>query len=645
MIPLSFAQRRLWFVHQLEGLSATYNIPLVLRLTGGLDDRALGAAVADVVGRHESLRTVFPAVDGVPEQRVLDMDGADFGWDVVDASGWPKDALDDAVARVTGYAFDLAAEIPFRARLFRVAADEHLLVLVMHHIASDGLSIPPFLRDVEQAYGARLAGQAPGWAPLPLRYTEHTLRQREALGSEDDPGSVLSRQLRFWDRTLSGYEGRLELPTDRPYPAVADHQGARIPVEWPASLQEQVRRVAREHRSTGFMVVSAALALLLSKLSGGPDVAFGVPTTGRRDADLAGLVGFFANTLVLRADVSERLTCGELLRQVRDRTLDASAHQDAPFDTLVDLVNPARSAAHHALVQVMLGWQNHITAELDLPGVRAETVPTSSRQARMDLTFALGERYTGSGEPAGIGGVVEYRTDVYDAATIETLVDRLRRVLSAMVADMDRPVASVDVLDDDERARLDELGRRSVLAEAAGGTSVPELFAARAARRPDAVALTFRDRSWTYRELDEASTRLARLLEGRGVAAGDAVALLLPRSAETVVAVLAVLKLGAMYVPVDVKHPDERVAFVLGDAAPKAVLTTAGLAHRVEGTGVPVVDVADPGLSGESAAALPFPDAERVAYIIYTSGTTGRPKGVAVSQASVTRLFTSTAPG
>ncbi|NDZ85715.1 amino acid adenylation domain-containing protein, partial [Streptomyces sp. SID10115] len=645
MIPLSFAQRRLWFIHQLEGLSSTYNIPLVLRLTGGLDARALGAALSAVVDRHESLRTVFPAVRGVAEQRVLAAADAEFGWEVVDASGWPADALDDAVARTAWYEFDLSAEIPFRARLFRVADDEHLMVLVMHHIASDGLSLAPLLRDIEVAYAACVAGEAPGWAPLPLHYSEYTLRQLDTLGDESDPDSALSRHLRYWEEALAGFEGRLELPTDRPYPAVADHRGSRIPVEWPASLQEQVRKVARENRSTGFMVVSAALSLLLSELSGSPDVAFGVPTTGRRDADLADLVGFFANTLVLRADMAGELTGRQLLAQVRKRVLDASAHQDAPFDALVDLINPTRSQTHHPLVQVMLGWQNNIAAELTLPGVRADIVPTTSRAARMDLTFSLRERYTGSGEPAGIGGVVEYRTDVYDASTVESMVARFQRILTAMVADMDRPVLSIDVLDDDEHAHLDRLGNRAVLSDQADGASIPGLFAAQAARTPDAAALVFRNRTWTYRELDEASTRLAHLLTGRGVGAGDNVALLLPRSAETVVAVLAVLKLGATYVPVDVKHPDERVAFILGDAAPVAAVTTSSLAHRIDGFDVTVVDVADPGLAAQPVTAPALPDAGRTAYIIYTSGTTGVPKGVAVTHASVTRLFTSTAPG
>ncbi|MFD5683452.1 non-ribosomal peptide synthetase [Streptomyces bacillaris] len=644
MIPLSYTQRRLWFIHQLEGPSATYNVPLVSRLTGELDVRALGAALRDVVTRHESLRTVFPSTDGVPEQRVLPAADADFDLDVFDATDWPTHARDEAVEEATWYAFDLAAEIPFRARLLRLSATEHLMVLVMHHIASDGLSIAPLLRDITRAYTARAAGHAPGWAPPPLAYRDFTLRQRERLGDASDPDSVLSRHLRFWEKTLDGFEGRLGLPTDRPYPAVADHQGRRVPVHWPASLQERVRQVAREERATGFMVVSAALALLLARLSGGSDVAFGVPTSGRRDAEAADAVGFFANTSVIRVAISGDMTFRQLIRQVRGRVLDASAHQDMPFDALVDLVNPARSQAHHPLVQVMLGWQNHIDAELALPGVRADAVPTTSHAARMDLTFSLRERTAERGEPAGIGGVVEYRTDVYDTGTVESMVARLERILSAMVTDLDRPVHSADILDAAEHARLDRVGNREVLCAPAARTSIPEAFAAQAARTPDAVAVVFRGRTWTYRELDGMSTRLAHRLAGRGVGAGDAVALLLPRSAETVAAILAVLKLGALYVPIDVRHPDERVEFIFGDAAPAAVVTTSALAHRVDAFGVDVVDVADPGPAA-AAAPLAAPDARRVAYVIYTSGTTGVPKGVAVTQESVTRLFTSTAPG
>ncbi|WP_141214992.1 MULTISPECIES: non-ribosomal peptide synthetase, partial [unclassified Rhodococcus (in: high G+C Gram-positive bacteria)] len=645
MIPLSFAQRRLWFIHQLEGLSSTYNIPLVLRLTGELSVHSLGRAIGDVVSRHESLRTVFPSHEGVPEQRVLGSADADFGWDVVEASGWSTDALNDAVAQAVGYKFDLSFEIPFRAQLFRLSADQHVLVLLMHHIASDGQSLTPLVRDVGLAYRAHVGVEVPAWVPLPLRYRDYTLRQRESLGDESDPDSALSRHLLYWKNTLAGYEGRLELPTDRPYPVVADYRGNRIPIEWPVSMQEQVRQLAREHRSTGFMVISTALAVLLSELSGTSDVAFGVPTTGRRDADLAEMVGFFANTVVLRVDVSASSTFRRLLQKVRDAVLDALAHQDVPFDALVDLVKPARSQSHHPLVQVMLGWQNQISTELDLPGVLAEAVPTISRQARMDLTFSLRERYSEFGEPQGIDGVVEYRSDVYDAASVETMIVRLGRIIAEMIAVIDQPVISIDVLDRNEHTHLDRLGNRSAHSQTAASISIAELFAAQANRAPEAHAMVFEDQVWTYREVDEASTQLAHLLAVRGVRGGEVVALMLPRSNKTVIAILAVLKLGATYVPIDIKHPDERVAFILGDAAPAALVTTAELTCRVDCFGIEVVDVDDDAIAVQPVTALPAPEAGQVAYIIYTSGTTGVPKGVAVTQASVTRLFSSTAPG
>ncbi|MEU6127509.1 condensation domain-containing protein, partial [Streptomyces sp. NPDC047123] len=272
-LPLSFAQRRLWFIHQMEGLSSTYNIPLALRLTGELDAGALGAALADVVARHESLRTVFPAVDGVPEQRVVGAAGADFGWEIVDATGWTHERVAEAVGECGRHAFALATDLPFRATLFAVSATEHRLVLVMHHIAVDGWSLAPLLRDLWSAYRARTAGAPPAWSPLPVQYADYTLWQHALLGDESDADSVLRRQMAFWERTLTELPGRLDLPTDRPYPAEAGRHGGRIAVELPAEVHELVRRIARERGATTFMVMSAGLSVLLSRLSGSGDVA------------------------------------------------------------------------------------------------------------------------------------------------------------------------------------------------------------------------------------------------------------------------------------------------------------------------------------------------------------------------------------
>ena len=358
VVPLSFAQRRLWFLHQLEGPSATYNVPLVLRLCGQLDVDALGAALADVVGRHESLRTVFWAVDGVPQQRIIAADEADFGWGIIDAVRWSATQLEDAVGVAARYAFDLVTEIPVRARLFTVADQEHVLVLAMHHIAADGWSLTPLLRDLSTAYSARCDGQAPGWAGLAVQYVDYTLWQREHLGELEDPASAIAAQLGFWERALAGLPERLELPTDRPYPLVADHRGASVAVNWSAELQQRVARVARDNNATSFMVIQTALAVLLSKISASSEVAVGFPIAGRRDPALDELVGFFVNTLVLRTTVAGDPTFQELLAQVRERSLAAYEHQDVPFEVLVERLNPTRSLTHHPLVQVVLAWQN-----------------------------------------------------------------------------------------------------------------------------------------------------------------------------------------------------------------------------------------------------------------------------------------------
>ncbi|PIB73180.1 condensation domain-containing protein, partial [Mycobacterium celatum] len=650
VVPLSFAQSRLWFVDQLQGPSPVYNMAVVLRLVGRADVGALGAALADVVGRHESLRTVFPVVGGVARQLVVPVERADFGWQVVDATGWPVGRLQEAVEATAGHCFDLAVEIPLRARLFRVGEVEHVLVAVVHHIAADGWSVTPLVRDLGVAYAARCAGRAPGWAPLAVQYADYTLWQRAQFGDLDDPDSVIGAQLAYWQDALAGMAERVDLPTDRPYPAVADQRGARVEVDWSAQLQQRVARVAREHNATSFMVVQAALAVLLAKLSSSCDVAVGFPIAGRRDPALDELVGFFVNTLVLRVDVAGDPSVAEVLGQVRARSLAAYEHQDVPFEVLVERLNPARSLAHHPLVQVMLGWQNvpggggDAVGGLALGDLQVTEVPIDTHTARMDLSFSLAERFTDSGEPAGICGMVEFRTDVFDAASVRLLVERLERVLAAMTADPTRALSSVDVLGEAEHARLDVVGNRAVLSRPVTAVSVPVLVAEHVARAPDAVALSCQGRLLTYRELDEAANRLAHLLVGRGVGAGQCVALLLERSAQAVVAMLAVLKSGAAYLPIDAALPDARVEFMLTDAAPVAVITTAALAQRVAGYGVAVVDVDDPAVGGQPVTALPAPGADDIAYLIYTSGTTGVPKGVAVTHRNLAHLARSMPP-
>ncbi|HEX7823357.1 MAG TPA: amino acid adenylation domain-containing protein, partial [Mycobacterium sp.] len=646
-IPLSFAQNRLWFIDQLQGPSPVYNMAAALRLSGGLNVAALGAALADVVARHESLRTLFTAPHGTPQQVVVPVERADLGWDVIDASRWSPGQLREALENAARATFDLAVDIPVRAHLFRVADDDHVLVAVVHHIAADGWSLRPLVNDLGVAYASRCAGQTPDWAPLPVQYVDYTLWQREQFGRLDDSDSRVAAQLAYWEEALAGLPERVQLPTDRPYPLIADMAGATVAVDWPAELQQQITRVAREHNATSFMVIQAALVALLSKVSASSDVAVGFPIAGRRDPALDDLVGFFVNTLVLRADLADAPSFTELLSQVRARSLEAFEYQDVPFEVLVERLNPTRSLTHHPLVQVMLSWQNFAgqsdaAAGSGLKGVDVTSIPLDTQSARMDLTFSLAERWTGTGAPAGIGGEVEFRTDVFDAETIEVLVGRLERLLAAMAADPEQSLSSVSLLDDTEQSELDDLGNRAVLADPAGwplaDAAIPELFAGQVERTPDALALTCQGRSLTYRELDEASNRLAHLLAGNGARPGRTVALLFSRSAEAITSILAVLKTGAAYLPIDPALPSSRIEFMLADATPTAVITTTDLAERLSGFDGTVIDVHGP-VEPATDTVLSPPAPGDFAYLIYTSGTTGVPKGVAITHRNVISLL------
>lgn len=641
VIPLSYAQKRMWFLDQIQGPSPIYNMAVGLRLSGNLDADALGAAMADVVARQESLRTLFTAVGGVPQQVVVPVEQADFGWQVIDAGAWPADRLERAVRAAVCRGFDLSAEIPLRATLFRSSDDEHVLVAVVHHIAADGWSVAPMVADLGVAYARRTGGQPPDWSPLPVQYSDYTLWQRDWMGDESDPDSVMAGQLAYWEQELAGLPERMELPTDRPYPVVADYRGSSVLVDWPVELQAQIARLAREHNVTNFMVIDAALAVLLSKLSGSSDVAVGFPIAGRSEAALSELVGFFVNTLVLRLDLSGDPTVADVMAQVRQRALGAYEHQDVPFEVLVDRLNPTRSLTHHPLVQVMLAWQNFTgdpAGDLALGDVLVTPLREETNTARMDLAFSLSERWTEDGDPAGISGSVEFRTDVFDAVTIETLVERLRRVLVGFGADPNRTLSSVEVLDEREFSRLGELGNQAVLSQPEADISVPQLFSGQVAAHPQAVAIRSDGSSMTYRELDAASNRLAHLLVSQGVGRGDLVALLLERSTQAVVAMLSVLKAGAAYLAIDPAVPDERMKFMVSDAAPTVAITMAGSAERLAGCGVTTIDVGDPRVATCPDTALSAPAPDDVAYLIYTSGTTGTPKGVAITHRNLVHV-------
>ena len=424
-LPLSFAQQRLWFLHRLEGANPTYNIPMPLRLEGVLDVEALKAAFGDIVARHESLRTVFPEANGTPYQQILNVEEvpAQISFECLntDEAGLPR-----LLRQAATYGFHLDRDLPIRAVLFCLNDTAHMLLVLVHHIAGDGWSIAPLARDLAAAYAARRAGHAPDFKALPVQYADYTLWQRTVLGAEDDATSLIAGQAAHWQAALADLPTCISLPTDRPRPAVSSYRGERLPVRLPDMLHHRLQAVAHSHEASLFMVLQAGLALLLSKLGAGEDVAIGSPTAGRTDAGLDDLVGFFVNTLVLRADLSGNPTVADLLGRVREQSLSAYAHQDLPFERLVEILNPQRAQNHHPLFQVMLVLQNFEAASLSLPDLTIGLVPADTGSAKFDLTFSFVEHKD------GLAGFIEYSTDLYDRSSIVLLAERLIRGLEAI---------------------------------------------------------------------------------------------------------------------------------------------------------------------------------------------------------------------
>ena len=590
-VPLSFAQQRLWFLAQLEGPSPTYNVPVAMRLSGRLDRTALGAAIADVIDRHESLRTVFPQADGVAWQRLLP---AGAGAGLLSVQEVEPDQLTAAVAEAAAHCFDLSVELPVRAVLLTADPDDHVLVLVVHHIASDVWSMGPLSRDLSAAYAARCARRQPGWAPLPVQYADYTLWQRALLGHEDDPDSAMAGQLAYWTAALAGLPEQLDLPADRPRPAVPSYRGAMVPVEAGPRLHAALTGLARSQGATMFMVVQAALAVLLTRLGAGTDVPMGSPIAGRTDEALDDLVGFFVNTLVLRADTSGDPAFGELLARVREMDLGAYAHQDIPFEYLVEVLNPARYLSRVPLLQVMLAFQNTPEAEAEAGVAGLEAVPYSAGTgtAKFDLTFFLAEQYDEAGQPAGIGGSLQYARDLFDRQTAAEIAGRLVRVLEAVAARPDVRVHQLPVLAPAEREQL--VSGWNDMAVPMARETLPELFQAQVARRPDAVAVVCGDVQLSYAQLNGAANRLARYLVQAGAEPEDVVAVVMDRGVDTVVALLAISKAGAAYLPVDPAYPAERVTFMLADAKPLLTVTSTAVGAALAGQDIVRVAVDDP---------------------------------------------------
>ncbi|ARX88591.1 hypothetical protein SMD44_08078 [Streptomyces alboflavus] len=583
---------------------------------------ALADAMRDVVARHESLRTVFAEdEDGVPFQTVLPLHQASLDLRVVDvASGGVGSAID----RVAAHRFDLSAEIPIKAVLLRLSEHEHVLVWLVHHIACDGASMAPMARDLNTAYTARLAGQAPRWTELPAQYVDYTLWQRDLLGDDNDPDSLLSTQIAYWREELADIPQPLQLPTDRPRPHEATYRGASLEFTLDAQLMATVDELARTHGATSSMVLEAALAVLLHGLGAGDDITIGSPIANRTDDNLTDLVGFFVNTWVLRTHLHGNPTFTDLLHHVRTKSLAAYDHQDIPFERLVEALNPERSTAYAPLFQVMFAWQNNHRESFALPGLEVELEWPHSQSAKYDLFFNLVEE---AGE--GVVGHLEYATDLFDRDTVQRLADRFTRLVRQLAADPGQRIGAVELVEPDERERV-LYGFNDTAVETPDVT-LPGLFARQVAAAPDAVALVCGEEEFSYAELDERSNRLARVLIARGVGRDSVVGLALPRSTDQIVALLAILKAGGCYLPLDPQYPAERLQFMLRDAAPVLVVTHTDIAAALPDSICPHLVLDDPDSKADitqaPAAPLELADhAQQLAYVMYTSGSTGTPR-------------------
>jgi amino acid adenylation domain-containing protein len=634
--PLSFAQQRLWFLDQLEPGTALYNVPANLRLTGALDVPALERALTEVVRRHEALRTVFHLFGEAPRQVVLPP--APVPLPLEDLSGLPEDArraaLRERTTREAVRPFDLEAGPLFRATLLRLGAEEHVLVVCMHHIVSDGWSLGVLVRDLAALYDAFRQGRPSPLPELPVQYADVAVWQRENL-----EGEALDQQVAYWREQLAGAPTVLELPTDRPRPAVQTFDGASHRVELPASVVEPLRALGRREDATLFMTLLAALQVLLSRWSGQRDLVVGSPIAGRTHSELEDLIGFFVNTLVLRARMDDDPTFVELLGRVRETTLDAYGNQDVPFERLVEELNPPRDMSRAPLFQVMFTLQNLGSRVAQGGTLAIEVDQGDAGMSKFDLTVSAFET------AGGVGCHFIYNTSLFDAGTIERMAQGFGTVLEQVAAHPELRVSELELLSPGERARIVEAWNATEAGYPAD-RCLHALFEAQAARTPDAVAVVHEDTSLTYGALNERANRLAHHLQRRGVGPEVRVGLCLERGVEMIVAILGVLKAGGAYVPLDPAYPAERLAFTLADAGVPLVLAQEAVRATlpaVAGVEVVSLDGAAAEIAGERAenpASGAAPDT--LAYVIYTSGSTGRPKGALVEHRNVTRLFSAT---
>ncbi len=634
-MPLSFAQERLWFLDQLDPGNPTYNVPLALALDGPLALAALAAAFAATVRRHAALRTRFGTAGGRPAQ-IVEPPSSSAPLSLVDLAGLPAAAAEAEGRRIAREEalrpFELERGRLVRAAVVRLAAERHLALFNLHHIVADGWSMGVLLAELGALYRAALAGEPSPLAPLCIQYADFAVWQRGWLA-----GERLERELAHWRRALAGL-APLELPADRPRPPVQTFRGGGARTALPAAVAAGLAEVGRRAGATRFVTLLAAAAAVLARHAGQDDVAIGTAVANRGRAEVEGLIGFFVNTLVLRADCAGDPTFAALLGRVRADALDAFAHQDLPFERIVEELNPRRDASRTPLFQVMVTlteWE----AEAALPGLATRRLEPAGGLAKFDLSIAFGDT------AAGLGAVWSFNRDLFDRTTVARLAAHFELLAAAAAAEPERTLSSLPLLSPAERAQLAAEwndGATDYPRQAA----VHELVAAQAARRSDAVALAFGAESLTYGELAARSAAVARGLRAAGVGAESPVALFLPRGPALIVATLAILRAGGAYVPIDPAYPRERVALLLDDVGARVVVTADRLRGELPASAAAVVSLeacySSPPDASAPPAAFPAVDPRGLAYVLYTSGSTGRPKGVAVPHRAVVRLVRST---
>jgi amino acid adenylation domain-containing protein len=620
VFPASFAQQRLWFLDQLEPGTAAYNLPRAFRITGPLNVAVLKRAFEIVIERHASLRTVFDSVEGEARQIVLP--DVDLKIPIIDLAGFPQGEREAEALRIASEEgkkpFRLMEGPLLRLILLRLSPDTHFLVLVMHHIVTDGWSIALLFREVTKGYAALIKGEPPELPELPLQYAECAQWQREYMS-----GEVLTKEVEYWRHKLAGAQTLLDLPTDHPRPTTHGWQGATEEFSLDSATLAKLKALAQAESSTLFMVAMAAFQSLLRRYTNQESILIGTPIAGRNEIEIENMIGLFVNTLVFRVDFANNPSFRDLIRQVRSFALEAYAHQDVPFEKLVERLVPQRSLDTHPLFQVMFTFQNIPKQVFEIPGLRIKEMPFETGIAKLDLSVEVWE-------DSEFHCQFEYNTDLFERSTIRRMLGHFEKLLTAVVENPDLGLGQIPIISTEEQRQVLFDWNRTA-ADYSRDLPLHKAFESQADRSPNATALRFRAREWNYRQLNDEANRLAHLFIEKGVQPGSLVGIFLERSPEMVVALLGVLKAGAAYVPLDPAYPLERLRFLMEDAALACIVTHSSIKNQLPGNAPSIVafDTAGNSLSGQPTTnPATFVSANQCAYVIYTSGSTGTPKGV-----------------